>query len=316
MFEGEGTAAAADELAARLVALRQAIDLLELEFSTTAAAFAATDAYDRAGSVSAFDWIRHNCKVSGHVTYDRLRVGEQMEKLPTAYLALAEGSIGFAHVSLIAGVAKAVQESPTAKHFDEGRLLARAAEESVSRFRYTCERARHADDPEGLAFEQFKGVEARRLELLPCEDGLFSLRGVLDPVGAGVLRTALEPLAKRNGRSDARHRERRLADALIELAQHGRKASLMVTTSLETLRRAPPQPRSSSRLPSRPGPSSVSPATARSPACCSRPSRRSSTWAAAGGWSHPPSGGRFSSAMAAAAGRAATARPPGPTLTT
>ncbi|TMD08887.1 MAG: hypothetical protein E6J02_04000, partial [Chloroflexi bacterium] len=113
MFEGEGTAAAADELAARLVALRQAIDLLELEFSTTAAAFAATDAYDRAGSVSAFDWIRHNCKVSGHVTYDRLRVGEQMEKLPTAYLALAEGSIGFAHVSLIAGVAKAVQESPT-----------------------------------------------------------------------------------------------------------------------------------------------------------------------------------------------------------
>ncbi|TME18300.1 MAG: DUF222 domain-containing protein [Chloroflexi bacterium] len=235
MFEGEGTAAAADELAARLVALRQAIDLLELEFSTTAAAFAATDAYDRAGSVSAFDWIRHNCKVSGHVTYDRLRVGEQLEKLPTAYLALAEGSIGFAHVSLIAGVAKAVQESPTSKHFDEDRLLGLAAQESVSRFRYTCERARHADDPEGLAFEQFKGVEARRLELLPCEDGLFSLRGVLDPVGAGMLRTALEPLAKRNGRSDARHRERRLADALIELAQHGRKASLMVTTSLETL---------------------------------------------------------------------------------
>src|SRR5207302_9376855 len=75
----------------------------------------------------------------------------------------------------------------------------------------------------------------RRLELLPCADGLFSLRGVLDPAGAGVLRTALEPLAKRNGRSDARHRERRLADALIELAQHGRKASLMVTTTLETL---------------------------------------------------------------------------------
>src|SRR5438309_10400037 len=129
MFEGEGTAAAADELAARLGALRQAIDLLELEFSTTAAAFAATDAYDRAGSVSAFDWIRHNCKVSGHVTYDRLRVGEQMEKLPTAYLALAEGSIGFAHVSLIAGVAKAVQESPTSKHFDEDRLLGLAAQE-------------------------------------------------------------------------------------------------------------------------------------------------------------------------------------------
>ncbi len=253
MFAGEGEPAS-DDLIARLapyldrrdgladgergawlVKLRQAIDLLELEFAGIAADFAGTDAYDRAGSVSAYDWIRHNCKVSGHVAYDRVRVGEHLEQLPNACLALFEGSIGFGHLSLLAGVVKAVQESPTSKHFDEDPLLALAAAETVSKFRYTCERARHAGDPDGLAFEQLKGVEARRLELLPCEDGLFSLRGVLDPVGAGVLRTALEPLAKRNGRSDSRHRERRLADALIELAQHGRKANLMVTTSLETL---------------------------------------------------------------------------------
>ncbi len=94
---------------------------------------------------------------------------------------------------------------------------------------------RHAGDPEGLALEQARGVEARKLELLALEDGLFSLHGVLDPVGAGVLRTALEPLAKRSGRHDGRRRERRLADALIELAQHGRPANLQVTTSLETL---------------------------------------------------------------------------------
>jgi hypothetical protein len=61
-----------------------------------------------------------------------------------------------------------------------------------------------------------------------------------------VLRTALEPLAVKSGADDDRHRDRRLADALVELAGHGldsgavpqrasQRAHLQVTASLETL---------------------------------------------------------------------------------
>jgi hypothetical protein len=42
------------------------MDVLELKFATTAPSFAATDEYDRQGSVIAIDWIRHHCKMSGH----------------------------------------------------------------------------------------------------------------------------------------------------------------------------------------------------------------------------------------------------------
>ena len=247
-----------------LVEVRASIDCLELEASSAAAAFAATDLAEKDGSNSAFDWIRHNGKVSGHVAANRILVGGQLDRLVSSSQALIEGWIGFGHLSLMAEVAKALAESPTGAAFDEESLLAKAREQSVSKFRHACERARHAGDPEGLAVEQARQVDARKLELVPCEDGLVAVSGVLDQVGAGMLRTALEPLARRQGRADRRRRDRRLADALIELAGRGRGTNLW---SPPRSRRClawsePPRQRSSSRRPSPARRSSGSPATA------------------------------------------------------
>jgi len=72
------------------------------------------------------------------------------------------------------------------------------------------------------------------------------LRGVLDPEGGAVLRTALEPLARRTGQGDDRKRDKRMADALVELGLHSldsglvpqsasQRTHLQVTTTLETL---------------------------------------------------------------------------------
>jgi hypothetical protein len=72
------------------------------------------------------------------------------------------------------------------------------------------------------------------------------VRGVLDPEGAAVVRTALEPLAQRNGKDDDRKRDRRLGDAVVELANRSldnglaagrgsRRPHLQVTATLETL---------------------------------------------------------------------------------
>jgi hypothetical protein len=73
-----------------------------------------------------------------------------------------------------------------------------------------------------------------------------TLSGVLDPLGGAAVKAALEPLARPAGREDGRRRERRLADALVELAQHSmdqatprQRPHLNVTATLGTVYRIP-----------------------------------------------------------------------------
>ena len=234
------------DLAGELTHLRHQCDRLELEFSQTAAAFAATDEYDRQGLLSPIHWIRLNCHMGSGAAADRIAVGEQLESVPESVEAMAGGEIGFTHLALVARTAAAVAESETGKPFDETPLLQKAREFSVGRFRDFCHHARHAADPEAYAADQAQAVEARSLTLSPGAGGMLWLRGVLDPEGGAVLRTALEPLARRNGKGDDRKRDRRLADALVELGHHSldsghlpqranRRTHLQVTTTLETL---------------------------------------------------------------------------------
>ena len=234
------------QLGQELIELRHVCDLLELEFSVSAARFAATEEYEDQGSVSPIDWIRHQCKMSGHAASERVCVGEEAERLPLGFEAVADGQIGFAHLALMARTSDALHRSPSTQDFDEPRLLARATELSVGRFRWVCHHARHAGDPEGYAEGEVRGVEDRVLELKTAEDGFVYINGLLDSAGGGVLRTALEPLATKSGAGDDRHHDRRLADALVELASYGldsgavpqrasQRAHLQVTASLETL---------------------------------------------------------------------------------
>ncbi len=234
------------DLAGELFHLRHQCDRLELEFSQTAAAFAATDEYDRQGLVSPIHWIRLNCHMGSGAAADRIAVGEQLERLSESVETMVEGEIGFTHLALIARTTAAIAESGTSKPFNETPLLKKALDLSVGRFRDFCHHARHAADPEGYAAEQAQGVEARVLSVSGAESGMVWVRGVLDAEGGAALRTALEPLAKRNGQGDDRKRERRLADALVELASHSLDAGLVpqrasqrthlqVTTTLETL---------------------------------------------------------------------------------
>lgn len=234
------------EVAADMVELQRGMDLLTLKFSQMAAAFAATSAYEEQGSVSPISWIRLNCHMGGGAAADRVAVGEQLPKLPKASEAMAAGAIGFPHLALMARTAAALDESGTAKPFDERHLLRKALDFSVGRFRNFCLHMRHAADPEAYAAEEAQGVEARSLTLTTGEGGMVWLRGVFDREGGAVLRTALEPLARRTGKGDYRKRDRRLADAFVELAHHSldsglvpkrasQRTHLQVTTTLETL---------------------------------------------------------------------------------
>jgi hypothetical protein len=225
------------EIAEELIRRRQKIDQDELEFSRLAAVFAQTDEYDEQGFDSPISWIKANCHMSGGAAADRVCVGDQLQRLERSSVAMAAGEIGFAHFALVARTSAAVGE-----RLNEPKLLRDATRLSVARFRNACMHARHAADPEALAAEEAQGVEARSLTLTTADDGVVLVNGILDKVGGAALRSALEPLARRAGKDDDRHLDRRMADALVDVAMHAldngpvpQRTHLQVTTSIETL---------------------------------------------------------------------------------
>jgi len=234
------------ELTADLREVARGRNLLDLKFSQMAAAFAATDEFDREGSYSPIHWIRTNCHMTGGAAADRVAVGEQVATVPETVEAMAAGQIGFPHLALIAREAEALVESGSKEQFDEAKLLDKAKEFSVGRFRNFCHHYRHSVDPHGYAAREAEAAQARVLSLTRGEGGMLWIRGVLDPEGGAVLLTALEPLAKRSGKDDERRLDRRRADGLVDMAvrvldggtlpqRGGQRPHLQVTTTLETL---------------------------------------------------------------------------------
>ncbi|HSS61065.1 MAG TPA: DUF222 domain-containing protein, partial [Candidatus Limnocylindrales bacterium] len=182
------------------------------------------------GFNSAGDWIRINCHMNSNTVWNALTVGERAGQLEQSVEAMNSGEIGFAHLATLARTADAVGEA-----FDESKLLGLAKEHSAGKFHYKALHYRHSVDPEAYAKNQAALAETRGLHLSTAEDGFLLISGALDPVGGAVLRTALEPLARKSGRHDDRDLDQRYADALVELAASKQKVSLQVTASVETL---------------------------------------------------------------------------------
>jgi hypothetical protein len=220
-----------DLLRERLIQRRRVIDLQELAFAREAAEFAASDAWDEDGSVSAVDWIRFNCHTTAGAAANAISVGEALPRLPESHQAVVDGEIGSAHLAVMARTAEALGE-----RFDENVLIEKAKANSPGKFFYICHHARHAADPKTYAAEQAEQVQQRRLKLSTWMDGTLLISGQLDPVGGAAVLTVLEPMARKAGPDDDRCLEQRNADALVELASGGgSQAQIQVTSSLETL---------------------------------------------------------------------------------
>jgi hypothetical protein len=235
-----------ESLRGDLSRLRRIIDRIELEFATVAGAFADTDEEEWQGCLSPAQWLRVECGMTSAAAASAIAIGSHAPVLAKSVAAVEEGKLGFSHLALMAGTARAFHESPTATAFQEQPLLQQAMTHDLSRFRTDCAHVRHAHDTEAFQAEQRVDVEHRTLEVRTGEGGAVFIKGFLDPVGGAALCTALDPLARRTGSGDDRSRDRRYADALVELAGHaldeailprigGQRPHLQVTTSLETL---------------------------------------------------------------------------------
>jgi len=149
----------------RLLKRRRAIDLEEIAFSRDAADFAASDAWDEDGSVSAIDWMRFHCHMNSGAAANSITVGEMLERLPESHQAVVDGEIGFAHLATMARTAEALQE-----RFDEKVLVEKGALPSglIQDHRATCLRLWNRPDPSQLRVSsdrrralQAGGVRAR-----------------------------------------------------------------------------------------------------------------------------------------------------------
>jgi Domain of unknown function (DUF222) len=195
-----------------LTRLRRIIDRIELEFSTVAGTFANTEEEEWQGCLSPPHWMRLECGMTSAAATSAVAVGSQADALAESIAAVEVGKIGFAHLALMAGTARAFQASPTATPFEEQPLLDQALSHSLSRFRNDCAHARHAHDAQAFQAEQLREVEYRTLEVRTGEGGAVFIKGFLDPVGGATLCTALDPLARSSGSDDDRPRPRRYAD--------------------------------------------------------------------------------------------------------
>jgi hypothetical protein len=234
--------------AERLIEMGRGISLMQLMFAKEAAEFAATNDYELDGSVSPIDWIRFHCHLTGPQAANYVAAGEHFDALPNTVVAMAEGKVGFGHMVVMARTANALAASPTARVFDEEKLLAKAQENSVGKFHHICRHLRHAADPQGYTATEVDLVENRSLRISSDEDsGAVFLNGVFDSESGAVIRTVLEPLARRSGADDQRPYERRMADALVDVAWHhldnglvpqngSQRTHLQVTASIETLK--------------------------------------------------------------------------------
>jgi hypothetical protein len=236
-----------------LIRLRTVIDRLEVQFSSVAAAFAATDETEWQGHVSPIQWIRTQCGMTAAAAWKAVCVGDQAAALPRSIQAVEQGRIGFAHLAVLAGTARALRESPTAVGFDEQPLLNQALAHHLARFRDDCAHVRHAHDAQAFLAEQAEDVEYRALEVRSGEGGAVFVNGYFDRVAGATLRAVLDPLARAAGSHDARSRARRYADAIVELAEHsldagllpkagGQRPHLQVTATVETLAGTPGSP--------------------------------------------------------------------------
>ena len=221
-------------------------DLLDLELSRLAAVFARSGEAERQGANGNVEWLRFHGNMSINTAARCLTVGEHLAEMPKATAEVETGKIGYGHVGYIAANASWGKHTKGAVPFDEGPLLDRARNESVSRFWHTCMAMRHVQDPGRAVRDEATAVEMRELSFHDQEDGMVRISGRLDSTGAAAVKTAIKSLSARLGKDDYRLAGRRDADALIEMATMllnrgtlpitgGQRPHLNVTCTLETL---------------------------------------------------------------------------------
>jgi hypothetical protein len=179
--------------------------------------------------------------------------GGQPPALPATAAAVRAGEV---HLGQVRVIARSLADLPLAVEDDvraeaEKFLADQARTLDPSRLGVVATHLRAYLDPDGMLAAERNAVRDRELSFTEDRRGRVILKGQLDPEGAAVLRTALDPLAAPRPATadgpDPRSPARRMADALVDLAHRaldagqlpssgGQRPHLTVTIDFDRLR--------------------------------------------------------------------------------
>jgi len=231
--------------------VRRHINGCEAEFTRRLHRFDKGGGYAATAALTAKAWLRWKCNFSPAAASDRVAVSRELERLPQATQAFADGDFSYPHAAMIARTAEKLGEKMEANA--ETILVSAAKELDLGRLHVVTVKLRHFMDPDSVREEANESHERRFLSLSQTLDGVFYLNGRLDSEGGAILQTALNALGGPPTADDKRTPKQRRADLLVELARQqldggtlpevgGQRPHLAVTVSMATLANRPGSP--------------------------------------------------------------------------
>jgi hypothetical protein len=205
-------------LAADLKEIRRQIARLDAEFLRRLEVFDRAGGWQEDGAASTGAWLRANADVAPGEARECVTLARRLTAdLHATRVAFANGEITRRHAVVID---RTTRQLPTESVADgESALLDLALHVDPLTLQRATVNLRHQLTPEVVVRDEWSAYSQRRCSLAPTFAGLWSLEGVLDPVGGETLMTALEAFASPAGAEDDRSRGQRLADALVDLAR-------------------------------------------------------------------------------------------------
>lgn len=182
----------------------------------------------------AVDEVAAALRLSRSAAGARLHVAVELTRLPAAAAALAAGTLDLPKVrALVDTVAVLDHGSALAV---TGRVLPRAATQTVGQLRASLSRAALAVDPGSARRRHAAAVASRQVVLRPARDGMAELCALLPADAAVAVHQRVDELARRQ-EPGGREMDARRADALVAAVLGGSApaaASLHVTVPART----------------------------------------------------------------------------------
>ena len=220
----EAESAEADELLVlgeRCAATYMRADALQYEAMVLLAEFDARDGWRHTAHTSTADWLAWRIGITAGAARERVRVARALGALPRTSAAMQGGELSYAKVRALTRVARPRSEAA---------LLELARSCSAARLERKL-RSWTAETPRAEARSEARRHASRRFSVFPDEDGMYAVRGRLDPeVGAALMRAieaASDALSGREEDEDEVTPDQRRADAVGLLAERALAAGFV-----------------------------------------------------------------------------------------
>jgi len=191
-----GTSEGSDRLEAlgeEIAALATHIHAATQQLLALLVRFDRLEGWKAAGHRSCAHWLSYRSGMDLHTAREHVRVARALAELPRTSASMARGRLSFSKVRAITRVATAESES---------RLLALAEDSTTAQVERTC-RAWKRGSRRCEADRERERHRLRTLSVFPDDEGMYLIRGRLEPEVGTLLMRAIDAA------SDALYRERR-----------------------------------------------------------------------------------------------------------